>query len=434
MAEQETNLSATYQLRRQARGAEPPPKQRRWLLRLITGAAVVLCGSLLAVGLWIWWSYTHVSTVSATLAASVVSISPKADGRVVAVVAEEQEHVEAGRQLLRLDDAEARAAVEAAEAMMALRTSEYLQAQETLAMTRSLRASEEARAQAQVHVAEARCAEARAVLERVKKGVRQEEIDAARSRLDSARALQALRELEVQQSEELLTEGIESRHALEIARTQLALQKNAVRQAELEVQRLCAGAFEEDVRAVESALTAREAELEEARAQLALVLAQQMQVTVAEERVTGAKAQLDGAQAGLDRARSTLRAASVDTDVPGIVTRIYPNVGEFCRRGETVVLVADPGKGFWIDAYVSERDAPLVGVGQPAHVRILAGPRSDLEGEVTQISEHTQSRDSGGDVGPAAQGERVWVKIRLREELPPGLKHGMTARAVIKVR
>ncbi len=105
------------------------------------------------------------------------------------------------------------------------------------------------------------------------------------------------------------------------------------------------------------------------------------------------------------------------------------------KDSRAVVLVADDSRGFWLNAYVSEKDAPLVGVGQPARIRMLAGPRRYIDAEVTQIGEHTQSQDVGVTGGTqSVQGESVWVKIRPKETLPPGLKHGMTARAVIKIR
>jgi len=435
MAEQETNLSAAYEMRRQARGAEPPPKQRRWLRRLVYGGAVFLGLALVIMALWIWWSYTHVTAVSARLSAAVLNVSPKIDGQLVEQYVREQDRVEVGQRLLRLDDTELRAALEAAEATQAVRDSEHLQAQETLEMTRAVRASELARVRAQVAVAAARCEEARAQLARVKKGARQEEIDAAQARLDSANALRALRELEVQQSEELVAEGIESKHALEISKTQLTVQKNAVRQAELELQRLLAGATEEEVSAAEQVLAAREAEVEETRAQLTLAEAQQARINLAQEEVEATANRLKRAESECEGLRAAVDKTYVYSPVAGIVTRIFPEVGEFCSRGARVMLVADESKGFFVYGYVREKDAPLVSIGQPVKVRVLAGPRRYLDAEVAQISEHTRSQEGGGaPAGSTPPAETVWVKIRLREDLPHGLKHGMTARAVIKVR
>jgi membrane fusion protein (multidrug efflux system) len=435
MADQETNLSAAYQLRRQARGAEPPPKQRRWLRRLIVGGAVFLGIAVIAIGIWIWWSYTHVTAVSANLHAVVVPLPSRISAPLAEKFVKEQDHVKPDQKLLRQDDTGLRAALGAAEAAVKAQESQLSQAEANLAMTRQVRAANLVSAQAQVQVATAQCEEARANLERLKRGSRQEDIDAAQARLDSAQALQALRQAEVTQSEELVAEGIDSKHALEIAKTQLTVQKSAVRQAELDLQRLKAGALEEDVKAAEQVVAAREAELAQAQAQLALAEAQQGEVTVADRRVESSQAQLAQTQHELDRAKDDLARAYVTSSISGTVTRIYPDVGEFCSQGETVALVEDESKGFWVDAYVREKDAPLVGVGQHAKVRITAGPRHYFDGEVTQVSEHTQSQDTGGSASAQpGQGESIWVKIRLLEDLPPGLKHGMTARAVIRVR
>lgn len=438
MAEQEPNLSAAYEMRRQARGAEPPPRERRWLRRLLWISGSVLGVVLLSSAVWVWWSYTHVRAVSATLYADVLDLAPKISAPLAERYVREQDQVTEGQELLRLDDTELRAALDAARATLAVRQSQHAQAKLNLELLQATTAADLERAGAQARIATARCEQARAELARLEKGARPEDIEVARARLDSARALEQLRRLEVTQSEQLVAEKIDSAHVLAVKKTQLTVQENAVREADAELRRLLAGATEEEIEAARQLVAARQAELDDARAQVKLATARQRQVTLAEERVKEAADELKGAEEDVQNCQEELSKAHVVSSVNGTVTRIFPKVGEFCRQGEVAIKVADESKGFIINAYVREEDAPLVAVGQPAKVRVLAGRRRYVDAVVEQIGEHTQSQDSAVPTQSARPGqhELVWVKLRPKDytELGDGLKHGMTARAIIKVR
>jgi multidrug resistance efflux pump len=229
------------------------------------------------------------------------------------------------------------------------------------------------------------------------------------------------------------------------------------------LKRLRAGPTKEEIIAAEQALAAREAELALTRAgrkeldalKAALAIRQgekrqaeasldqikktrQADVALAEETVEAARAELGRTQETVKQRQADLDDTRIVTQIAGVVTRIYPEVGEFCRTGETAILVARQSGDFWVNAYVRERDAPLIGVGQPARIKVLAGSRDWVEAEVTQVSAHTQARDAvpepGAATGQRGQGQRVWVKLRPKEPLEEGLKHGMSARAVIRVR
>ena len=70
-------LGMTYDMRRQARGAEPPPKERPWWRRLAWVGAVLLSLGALVSGFFGWRAFTMVRAVRAELTAEGKIISPE---------------------------------------------------------------------------------------------------------------------------------------------------------------------------------------------------------------------------------------------------------------------------------------------------------------------------------------------------------------------
>jgi len=124
---------------------------RRRGLTLIA-AAVVVVG--VGWGAWDWFSGRHFeSTDNAYVAGNVVQITPQVGGTVVAIGADDTDHVQAGQALVRLDPADARIALDQAQAQLAqtVREVRSLYANNaTLKAQISLRSADLARAEAEV--------------------------------------------------------------------------------------------------------------------------------------------------------------------------------------------------------------------------------------------------------------------------------------------
>ncbi|MGP1628783.1 MAG: efflux RND transporter periplasmic adaptor subunit [Giesbergeria sp.] len=124
---------------------------RRRGLTLIA-VAVVLAGA--GWGAWHWVNGRHFETTdNAYAAGNVVQITPQVGGTVVAIGADDTDHVLAGQMLVRLDPSDARVALEQAQAQLAqtVRDVRGLYANNaTLNAQISLRSADLARAQAEV--------------------------------------------------------------------------------------------------------------------------------------------------------------------------------------------------------------------------------------------------------------------------------------------
>ncbi len=445
---QDSPQSTVYELRRQQRGAEPPQKAGSWKRKLALTSALVAAAAVLGVVLYVRWSLTHVRMTGVHVWADVRKVASDQDGRVKELLVRPKDTVKAGDVLMRLDDSELQARLTAAQAQADSRSSLYDQAQANLRVTEAtIDANIQdaklgvAAAQAGLSRAQAQQSEAQAQLDKLMAGARTEDVQAAEARLATARALQDLYALEVTQSEQLVTEGIDSAHMLQVKKTQLTTQKNAVKEAELALARLKAGPTDEDKRIAQQQVAAREADLSLAKAQLEQAQseldradAMKARVDLGQAQVAAAKADLDSARADVKAARDALNQTNIVSKVDGTVISTHCKVGEFCRKGDVAILVSDDSSGRWIEGFVSERDAARVKPGQKADVEVVVGSGQTTEAAVAAVSPATNSlrQASTGSAADPSVGaaEQVWVKLRLLKQDARWLP-GNSAKAVI---
>ena len=479
-------LKVIYEARRTARGGEGDVKRvplRRKVLR-ITLVSLLVVG--VAIGVFWWWVTGRVAAERATLRAAVTSLSPDIDGRLKEILVRPGDKVEKGQALLRLDDTELRAALTAGEAQLAISESQYSQAKAArdraeanmkagielaearlaiaaARVTGSKAVLDRRKAQigAQVRRAEAQRDEAKARLVVLKRGPRPEEIEVARLRVATAKAMVEFYTLDVEQIQKLVDKGFDSTFSVESKRLELTSYQNKLREAEVTLARLKAGPDAEELEAATQALAAREAALDlvqagrkdiavltadvatmeaahlEAKAELKLAKARSREVQLLEEQVRAAQAEFKRAEADVAGRRAALKRALVECPVAGTIIRTFGEVGEFCSRGRAVVLVADDSRGRWVEAFVDERKAARVREGQHALVDIIdgSGDYVEVDAVVEAVGLCTTSLSEFDEpaAGAASSARQVWVKLRpkLKDD---SLRPGTSARAVIHVR
>jgi multidrug resistance efflux pump len=485
MSDETTKNGTSYSLRRESRLPQTPPKARvSWKRRLILGGSVLLLLVILVVAAMVWYSICHVTALSARVRAPVVELSPRVDARMLELFVKEKQTVKKGEVLARLDDSELQSALQSAQAEQSIRESAFRQAQARERLTKAQVAADIAMAEAQLAVAKARreslaadlassrkrlpeqvrqaetvLDQRQAELDLLKAGPRSEEVESAKVRMASAKETLALYDLEVRQSQELVDQGIDSKYTLEVRKTRLETQKLALREAELALAKLEAGPREAEIRAAQKAveseearvelvrlteveltklekdLAIREAEVQEAEARLGQAKARQDEVAIITQQVAVAKSELEKAKAAVEGRKAALVDMTVVSPVDGVVTRVFGEVGELCKKGVAVVMVSDSSKPRWIDAFVDEKDAQFVEVGQSATMYVPANSRDRVMAKVTQMGMHTQTLDAGGGATTQfGQPDRVWVKLVPVEPLPERVVTGTTARGDIRIR
>ena len=418
---------AFYDHRRQSRGGQPVGRRSSWRRRLVWGIVVLSILVAVGAGIFIWWYVTRVTVSQARVRGAVVSLSPEVTARTREVCAYPGDHVTKGQALIRLDDTELQAALLAAE-------SAYRQEIAGLSLTEKTVSAEADLAKARVAEATAARNEARARLALLKKGARPEDIEIAKVRVASATAEAKLAEIELKQSEQLLSKGVDSPFAVETMKTALESRKNRQREAELTFDRLMAGAAADEIEAAASTLAARDASLGICQAQLKQAEAREFEVALQREKVKAA-------EAGLAGSRAAAAKTVINSPVEGTVILLSARAGELCRAGTPAVTVANDSAGRWVEGCVRERDAAHVRVGQRAHVEIMDGLGTSFKATVQAVglststmgNPSTESADAGASA-TASGGQMVWVKL-VPVDLkiaPPRL--GLSAHATILVR
>jgi len=314
----------------------------------------------------------------------------------------------------------------------------------------------------EIRRAQAQRDEAQARLSFLQKGLREEAIEAAKARLETAKARELLGQLQVRLTEELVKREVESHLALEVRKTELVAQRNEARETELRLAQLEKGAMPEEIEAARQALGAREADLDlvranakepealaaelamreaelvEAKAQLRRAEEQKFQIVLAKEKVKAAEAELEKARADVAGREAVLKGMTIVSPVTGTVIRTFDHEGEVCRKAVASILVADDSAGRWIEGFVTEYDASRVRVGQPAEVEVVIGSGDYIDAVVDSIGLHTSAISRENTSGFFANGENdglVWIRLRpVNVKDMAALLPGMTAAAVIRVR
>ena len=95
----------------------------RKTLRVLITLAVVAAA--VAAGLWLWRYYLYSPwTRDARVGADIITVAPDVSGRVIALAVDDNDHVEKGQVLFRIDDARYQAALAKASAIVAQREAE----------------------------------------------------------------------------------------------------------------------------------------------------------------------------------------------------------------------------------------------------------------------------------------------------------------------
>lgn len=481
MAE-ESASNARYEDRRNARRAEPEMIASAWKRRAIMVFVLLLIVGGVGGGVYGWWRLTHVWTVRAQVWASVIHLSPDVDAFLAELYVDEGDEVKAGDPLVRLNDSELQSALTAERAAAESRASLHAQAIAARDILDNAIKSEARVAQAsldavlsrldgavtdlelhnsrvgeEIKRAEAARERAEAQIALLEKGSRAEMVAACRERLESARALKTLYQLEVDQSEELCAEGVISRFEQETKKTRLANQKNLVRQAELELERLMAGATDEELevarqvlaeresqvslaklaaeqsKALTVALKIRQAEVREAEAQLAQAKGREKELTLADEKVKSTASDLARAKADVVGREAAVARMLIRSPVDGLILRAYQDPGELCRKGQACIQLIEASGDRWIEGYIRECDAPLVKIGQKARVEIVVGYGEEIDATVETMGLTTDSVEPEGG-GESAASELVWIRLRPVDDAARDALPGMSARARIRLK
>jgi len=388
-------------------GEEAPPRMGlRARLRRSRRARVVLVVAVLAVLLAAFLAWRHFagreSTDDAQVDGHVNPVAARVGGTVAAVLVEDNQQVEAGTLLVRIDPRDYAVAVARAQADLAENEASAKAASTTVPLTSTTSSSQETAAVSEVAAAEARHAASEAQLR------------------------------EAQARERLTAEDVE--------RFKPLLAKDEVSKQQFDAAVAAADAARAAREAAEAEAVAADRAVEAAQARLAQARTGHEQVGIASARAASAAAKVEMARAALEQAQLNLSYTDVKAPVRGVVSRRTVEVGQIVQAGQPLLALV-PLEDVWITANFKESQLKQIRPGQRVDISVDAYGGRTFHGHVDSIAAATGARfsllppeNATGNYVKVVQ--RVPVKIVLDQGTDPEhlLRPGMSVVPTVYIR
>ncbi len=388
------------------------------------GLGIVLAASI-AGGAW-WWAgqQAHAAqglTGSGTIEATQVNISPEVSGRVVQVVADEGQVVQAGDVLFRLDDSAL--SVQRAQAQAAVNTARAQQVQ----LLAEARPQQLDAARATITATQAMLSGAQADLDQLLGGATNDQIQAARAQLASAQARANL----AQDTYANIMAGRSNGNAFgvngtglgrpeEEMRAQVEAANAQVAAAQDQLNKVLSGATSDDIMSAQAHVAGAQAQLNAAQAQYDLLAA-----GPSHEQIAAADAAVAQAEAALGTLNVQADKLVVHAPADGTVLVRNIHVGEVVPAGAAAFVLGKLNM-LQITVYLPEDTYGRVKLGQTAKVTVDSYPGVTFTATVVHIADQAEFTPRNVQT---VEGRRTTVyAIKLSVPNPDGkLKPGMPA-------
>ena len=321
----------------------------RTLLLVAVAAAVV-------VGALAFWHFSgRESTDDAQVDGHVVPVAARVGGTVLSVHVKDNQPVEKGALLVRIDPRDYEVAAARAAADLAENEATARAAETTVPLTSTTATSQETAADSDLAGAEARLAATQA---------QQREA----------------------QARERQTGGDVERFRPLLAKDEISKQHFDAAVAAADSARAGREAADAAVRGAEKAVLA-------ARARLAQARTGREQVQIVSARAASAAAKVEMARAALEQAKLNLSYTEVRAQAGGVVSRKTVEVGQVVQPGQPLLALV-PLDDVWVTANFKESQLKRIRAGQPVEVAVDAYGGRTFRGRVDSIAAATGSRFS----------------------------------------
>jgi membrane fusion protein (multidrug efflux system) len=381
-------------------------------------AAGVLVLAIAAVAAWFYLTAAHQSTDDAQVDAHVTPIAARVGGTVLELPIADNQHVEAGTVLVRLDPrdyeiavAKARAELADAEASaLAARSSVPVTSAATVGTLSTAQGSVQ-QSQASIDQAQKELEQARARLVTAQSRVREVEANATKSARDveRLRGLLAKDEVSQQQFDAAVAAADAQRASVETAKSQIVEAEAGIQVAEGKLMGARAG---------------------EQQAQAGLKSAQSgpEQVATMRARAASADARAQQAKAALDQAEMNLQYTVIKAPLKGTISRKTAELGQVVQPGQPLMALI-PLDTVWVTANFKETQLKDMRPGQRATISVDAYGGHEYSGHVDSLSAATGARFS---LLPPENATGNYVKVVQRVPVKIVLEAGQGADNVLR--
>jgi membrane fusion protein (multidrug efflux system) len=342
-------------------------------MKKIIGGIVLLVIAIGGYFVWLEMQKTE-STDDAEIDGNVVAISPRVSGHVVEVLVADQQFVNKGDVLVRLDPKDYEVAIakvkaDLNDALASLRTSREdvpLTTATTASLLNGAKSSrQEAAATVQYAEQQRNVAQSRLTLAQAHVKVAQANADKAAQDVERYKLLVAKDEISKQMYDQAVA-------AAEAARATVDAQKAAVAEAQHGIA--AAGVAVEQARAK---LSRADADVENA-------MTGPQQVTITTSRVSSADAKVAQRRAELEQAELNASYTTIVAPTSGVIGKKNVNVGQNVSAGQQMMAIV-PLDNLWVTANFKETQLKKMKIGQPVKLSVDAYDR-DYNGKVERFA------------------------------------------------
>ncbi|GAA6618838.1 HlyD family secretion protein [Scytonema sp. NUACC26] len=359
-------------------GQKPPsprgkmPERRKRLILVALGVGAIVAG----IFGFRWWQYasSHEQTDDAAVSGHIHPVSSRVNGTVATVLVEENQQVQQGQVLVKLDPRDYQNQVQQAQAALnqALQKANTAKSQITLS-TQTTRGTT-TQAQGNVSSASAAITNAQAGVQEAQAGVPAAQAQVAQAQANLQRAQADFnRYNRLYQQGAISAQQFESaRNAYQVALAQENSAQDQVRQAQARVVQA-----QQDVARTQAQLTASQGGLQQAQAG-------QVQTQVNRNQYQATLAAVTQAQANLNNAQLQLSYTTITAPITGTAGNKNVEVGQRVQPGTPLMAVVD-GKN-WVVANFKETQLEDMHPGDSAEIRLDAFPHHPFRGHVESLS------------------------------------------------
>ncbi len=289
-----------------------------------------------------WWFYdrsNYVYVSDARISATMISISSRIPGWVVAFPVEEGSSVQVGDVLARIDPRDAQLRLDELEASLETVKAEYARQQSTLALR-------ERQVQTQIEAGQSRLAAATS-------GSSESEVALTQAKKEFVRASSLL-------EQSMISEGDYDVRKSEVERTEQAYKRRVADQNTAKAELLLS--------------EANLAQLDVIRNEMQIIASREAELRIQRHRLL-----------------NTVADHTIKSPISGVVDESFANPGEYVYPGQRILMIHNPNE-IWIKANVKETDIRHLHLGSLVSISVDAFPDEEFKGRVVNIGNSATSQ------------------------------------------
>ncbi|WP_375514460.1 HlyD family secretion protein [uncultured Nostoc sp.] len=436
------------------------PRKRKRPNGLILAALGV--GAITAGGFgYHYWQYasTHQETDNATVVGNIHQVSSRIPGTVSQVLVNDNQLVQPGQLLVKLDPRDYESKVQQAAAALENARGQAQAAQANIALTSQTTTGKTSQAQGDVSGAVAAISTAQAAVQEAQAGIpaAQAEVRLAQAGIPAAQAqvAQTNANLENAQADynrynQLYKTGAIARQQLDTAKAAYDVataQKNAAiqgveqAQAKLASARVGVAKAQSQLAQAQENVTNAQAKLAASKGGLQQATAGGQDTTVKRSQYEAAKAAIAQSEASLKDAQLQLSYANVTAPSAGRVGRKNVEIGNRVQSGTPLMAIVD--NEYWVVANFKETQLEKMRPGEPVEIKLDTFPHHTFTGRVDSVSPASGAQfallppdNATGNFTKVVQ--RIPVKVVFDQKSIQGYESritpGMSAEVAVEVK